>query len=96
MQHEPDGLDDVPRILHNERFYAIARISMIVASVVGLPIAGGLLTRIVSQADAITSQVQEQNVALKILSVTVSEKLNSNFTTLTDHELRLRALEKSK
>jgi hypothetical protein len=92
---KPDPLDDVPRIIHNEWFFAVARLCMIGASVIGLPIAAAMLSRVVSQADAMAHQVQEQGVSIRLLNATVGEKLNSNFSTLTDHELRLRALEKS-
>jgi hypothetical protein len=88
-------LDDVPRIIHNEWFYAFARLCMVAATLIGLPTAAAMLSRVVSQADAMAHQVQEQGVSIRLLNATVSEKLNSNFATVTDHELRLRALEKS-
>ena len=91
----PNPLDDVPRIIHNEWFYALARLCMVAATLIGLPVAGALLSRVVGQADAMAHQVQEQGVSIRLLNATVSEKLNSNFSTLTDHELRLRALEKT-
>lgn len=87
-------LDNVPRIVKNETFYFFARVCMIAASLVGLPVAGYLLTRVIGQADAITLQLSEQNVSVKVLSATVNDRLSNNFQTLSDHELRLRALEK--
>lgn len=90
-----DGnLDNVPRIVRNETFYAFARISMIVLSVVGAPVGGYLLSRVISQSDAMTLKIEEQNVAVKVLSATVSDRLSNNLATLSDHELRLRSLEK--
>lgn len=85
--------DYVPKVVRNEMFYAFARVCMIVATMVGLPLAGWMMNRIMLQVDDTSKAVVQQNVAVQVLTATVNDKLNSNFTTLTDHELRLRALE---
>lgn len=90
----PTDLDNVPRIVKNESFYLFARLCMIVATIVGAPAAGYMLTRVIAQADTIASQVQEQSISVKVLTATVNDRLSNNLMTLSDHELRLRALEK--
>lgn len=92
MTTDPDKL--VPKAVRNEIFYFIARFSMIVANLVGLPIAGWLLIRIVTQADNLQATVLEQTVTLRVLNSTVKDKLEANVQQLSDHELRIRALER--
>jgi len=89
MPHDVDSF--VPSLARNELFYFIARICMIA----GLPIAGFVGTRLISQADALQNAVAEQNISIKVLSATVNGKLDANLTQLTDHELRLRTLERA-
>lgn len=79
----------IPTIIRNEFFYAFARLCMIAATVIGLPIAGFLLTRVVNTADEIRTQVQAQNVALILLTAEVKFR----FANVEDHEHRLRKLE---
>lgn len=75
----------VPRIARNELFYFVARVCMIVS----LPLVGFFGSRIISQADALQAIVAQQNIDLKVLSF----KLDADIGKLSDHELRLRALE---
>lgn len=89
MQHPIDTA--VPRIARNEMFYFIARVCMIAS----LPIGGFFGQRIISQADALQLTVTQQNIDIKVLSAIVNSKLDANVAQLTDHELRLRSLERS-
>lgn len=80
------SLDDkVPRIIRNEAFYAFARLCMVCS----LPLIGFFGTRLVSAADEIRDQVAKQNLALQLLAVEVKYR----FTSVEDHEQRLRKLE---
>lgn len=82
----------VPKIVRNEFFYFIARLCMILS----LPIGGYVATRAIAQADEIKSQLQVQSIQLQILSATVKQQLDSDTKTLSDHELRIRGLERGK
>lgn len=92
----PDDLIHVPKIARNELFYFIARLCMILASVIGAPAAGFMLTRIINQADVLQATVLEQTITIKVLSATVKDKLDSSVAQLSDHELRIRSLERGK
>jgi hypothetical protein len=86
--------DYVPKIARNEMFYFIARASTLAATLIGLPLAGFMLSRVVSQADALQLSVTQQNVEIRVLSATLKSQLDNDVKQLTDHELRLRALER--
>lgn len=79
----------VPTFIRNEFFYAFARLCMVGGTLIGLPVTGFLLSRVVSTADDIRTQVQQQNVALTVLS----SEVKFRFATMDDHEHRLRRLE---
>lgn len=83
MGARPD--DYVPRLARNELFYFVARVCMIVS----MPLVGFFGSRIISQADALQTIVAQQNTDLKVLGF----KLDADIGKLSDHELRLRALE---
>lgn len=92
--NKPDDL--VPSIARNELFYFFARVCMIIATLFGAPIMLWLLGRVVTQNDALAQTVIQQNVDIKLLSSRVDERLTSDLRQLTDHELRLRTLERAK
>lgn len=79
----------VPSIIRNEVFYAFARLCMVIATLVGLPVAGFMLTRVVVTADEIRDQLQRQNLALMLLT----NEVKFRFANVEDHEQRLRKLE---
>lgn len=80
----------VPKIARNEMFYFIARACMIAT----IPLISFFGARIITQADALQSTVQQQTIDIRVFSATVQEKLNVGIGQLTDHELRLRQLER--
>lgn len=86
--NDPDNL--VPKAARNELFYFIARVCMMAS----LPLLGFYGNRIITQADALQASVVSQNVDIRVLSATVKDKLDANVSQLSDHELRLRSLEK--
>lgn len=92
MNTKPEDL--VPKIARNELFFFIARASMLFATVIGLPAAGFMLSRIINEADALTLSVTQQNVEIRVLSATLKDRLDQDGKELTDHELRLRSLER--
>lgn len=79
----------VPTIVRNEMFYAFARVCMVLTTVVGVPALGFTLNRVVDAADKISDQLQKQNVAIILLS----SEVKFRFSSLDDHESRLRKLE---
>lgn len=79
----------VPVIIRNEIFYAFARVCMVLASLIGMPTAGFMLSRVIATADDIRDQVQKQNTALLLLSAEVKY----HYGSVDDHEQRLRKLE---
>lgn len=93
---QPRPEDYVPKIARNELFYFVARASTLIATLIGLPIAGFMLSRVITQADALNATVVQQNVDIKVLSSQVNDRLASDLRQLSDHELRLRALERGK
>lgn len=86
----------VPKAARGEFFYFLARASMLFATLVALPIAGWMLNRIIAQQDLLAHTVMDQTIALKVMSATVKDKLDANVSSLADHELRIRALEKAR
>lgn len=86
----------VPKAARNELFYFVARASGIFMTVVALPIAGVMLTRVIAQQDAVQVLLTQQNVDLHVLSATVKDKLDMILTHQNDQELRLRQLEQRK
>lgn len=84
----------IPHAVRNEWFYLIARGCMIFATVIGLPIAGWLMTRVIAKADEISDKLISQNVELKLLATEVRMSLSFDARNLSDHEGRLRSLEK--
>lgn len=79
----------VPAIIRNEVFYAFARLCIVFLTVIGVPVGGFMLTRVVTAADDIRAQLQTQNTALILLTAEVKFR----FANLEDHEHRLRKLE---
>ena len=86
--------DGVPKFFRNELFYFIARASMLFGSLIGLPVAGYMLTRIINASDAIAAQVSEQAVAIKVLTTTTGFRIDNSDKILIDHEARIRLLER--
>lgn len=86
--------DYVPKIARNELFYFVARASTLIATLIGLPVAGWMLSRVITQADALAATVTQQNVEIRVLTATVNSRLDSDTKSITDHELRLRQLER--
>lgn len=76
----------IPVAIRNEFFYAFARLCMIAA----LPLIGFLGTRLIAKADEISDQVARQGVTIQLLSNDVKFR----FDNITDHEQRIRALER--
>lgn len=79
----------VPAIIRNEVFYAFARLCMVAVATIGVPVAGFFLARVVATGDEIRAQLQAQNVSLLLLS----NEVKFRFTSVDDHEHRLRRLE---
>lgn len=75
----------VPTIIRNEAFYAFARLCMVAA----LPLISFFGVRLVSAADEMRDQVAKQNIAIILLT----SKVEYRFTSIEDHESRLRKLE---
>lgn len=88
--------DIVPKIARTEVFYFFARVCMIMASLLGAPLAIVMLNRVVSQSDAMQATLIQQNVDLRVLSSRVDDRLNADLSKLSDHELRIRSLERAK
>lgn len=90
MNHHLDQA--VPKLARNELFYFIARVCMMAS----IPIMGFFGSRIITQADALQLTVQQQSVDIKVLSAIVNQKLDTIVSQSSDHEIRLRQLERSK
>ena len=79
----------IPAAVRNEFFYLFARLCMVFATVVGLPVATWMLNRVIATGDDIRVQLQAQNVSLQLLTSEVKYRS----ATTEDHERRLRRLE---
>lgn len=90
----PNADDKVPAIVRNEWFYLIARFCMIAVATVGVPVIGAMLSRAISTADKIDATVQEQTITIRLLATEMKIKLENYGKDITDHELRLRMLER--
>lgn len=88
--------DKIPRVVRNEWFYLFARGCMIFVTLVAIPIGGTMLSRAVATADEIRSQLTEQNITLRLLSSEVKIRFDVDGKSITDHEIRLRTLERTK
>jgi len=80
----------IPAVVKNEFFYLFARVCMIIAATVGMPIAGFMLSRVVAKADEISEQVAKQNMSLQL----ISSEMKFRFDSVNDHEQRIRSLER--
>lgn len=90
----PNSDDKVPAIVRNEWFYLIARFCMIAVATVGIPTVGFMLSRAIATADEIRAAVTEQNISIRLLSAEMRLRLENDGKNITDHELRLRQLER--
>lgn len=93
---KPLDEDAIPRVVKNEWFYLVARVCMIVASTIGLPICGWMISRAVAKADEISMQIATQSIDIRLLQATVQFQFKVDGEKLTDHELRLRGMERGK
>lgn len=85
--------DYVPRAARSEIFYFIARGSTIFLTFVAIPVAGFMLSRIITQQDDVKHSMQEQKIEISVLSAIVKDKLDTLLSRQNDQELRLRSLE---
>lgn len=88
------------QIVNNKLLTIFARIAIISATTIGLPICGWIGLRVISYADAINSQITAQNLQLNLLQQTVQNGLDrakadkdTMQAELNDHEHRIRVLE---
>lgn len=86
--------EKIPRAVRNEWFYLIARGCMIILTFIVVPIGGWMLNRAAATADEISKQLVEQKIELRILTTEIKIRIDHDSKDLSDHELRLRALER--
>ncbi len=89
------------RMFDQRWFVNVARSAMLAASLIGLPVAGFYLMRLVSKADAITATVEQSAVKLELLEQSVRltfdqrrREIDALGLRVNDHETRLRSLER--
>lgn len=86
--------EKVPRAVRNEMFYFIARACSILVMTIGVPVTGFMLSRAVASADELAKLVSLQSVQIQLLSSEVRIRLDNDNKTISDHELRLRSMER--
>lgn len=86
--------DKIPKAVKNEWFYLVARMSTLAVTFVGIPVLGFMLNRAVASADEIRTQLTEQNLTLRLLGSEMKLRFDNDGKNLTDHEIRLRSLER--
>lgn len=84
----------VEMVARSEVLTLFSRAAIIVLTLFVAPFTMYMITRASAQSDDLHKLVIQQNVELRVLSSKVDEKLDYNFRQLTDHELRLRQLER--
>jgi hypothetical protein len=83
------------KIVKGELVTYFARACMIAATLVGLPAAGFMMTRVINQNDTVAAAVAAQNVSIQLLSQSVRQTFDGHTSQLQDHELRLRQAERA-
>ncbi len=91
---------DTDKWVQSSGLTLFARLLMIFASLVALPIAGWMLQRVVTTADEISAKVGAQGTKIELLDQTVKygfDAAKGDITgirmQLTDHEGRIRVIE---
>ena len=91
---------DTDKWVQSSGLTLFARLLMIFASLVALPIAGWMLQRVVTTADEISAKVGVQGTKIELLDQTVKygfDAAKGDITgirmQLTDHEGRIRVIE---
>lgn len=91
----------IERLVDNKIFTTVARLAMLFASMIALPVAGFMLVRIINSADSISASVNSQATDLKLIKQEITSgfdrtnsELNRMQLQITDHEGRIRALER--
>lgn len=94
---------DTDKIVQNSVFTLVARGAMILASTIGLPLAAFMMQRVISSADAIGAKVDQSAMQMQLLQQEVKygfDAAKSDISgirlQLTDHENRLRPLERAR
>lgn len=89
------------KFVDSRMFITFARLIMLFAGGIGLPVAGYFMTRLITAADNITAQVGESAVEIRLLKSDVKagfdrskEDINRHGEFLRDHEGRIRVLER--
>lgn len=68
-----------------------------IATLIGLPIAGAMLNRVVSKSDEIVKLVSAHDTKLQLIDQgnnDIKDRISGVRETLQDHEIRLRTLER--
>lgn len=81
----PDQIPITRELMMAWAFRAIIGLSV----VVGLPLAGAMLSRVLNKADEITEVVRGHDTKLEI----INDRITGVRETLQDHEQRLRTIE---
>lgn len=91
---------DTDRWAQSSGLALFARLVMIFASLIALPVAGWMLNRVVNTADEISAKVGQQGTKLELLDQSVKfgfDAAKGDITgirmQLTDHEGRIRVIE---
>jgi hypothetical protein len=89
------------KLVDSRMFITFARVLMIIASTIGLPIAGWMLSRVIERADKIVEKVDSTHTNLQLLDQGMKfsfERMKSELdrlnTTVTDHDGRIRNIER--
>lgn len=92
----------VEKFVDSRLFITVARLTMILAGSVGLPLAGWLMMRVVTAADTISTKVDDSAFELRLLKSEVKNgfdksqsDINRQTEWLKDHEGRIRVLERT-
>lgn len=89
------------KLVDSRMFITFARMLMIVASAIGLPVAGFMMSRMIDRADKIVEKVEGTHHNLNLLDQSMRfsfERMKSDLDrlnmTVTDHDGRIRVIER--
>lgn len=89
------------KLVDSRMFITFARIMMIAATLIGLPVAGALIKRAIDTADTTVTKVDELITGSKLLQLEVkngfdrsTENVKRLEADIQDHETRIRVLER--
>ena len=92
---------DTEKLANNTTLAALGRIAMLAATLIGLPVAGFMMQRIITTGDAIAAKLDDNVTATRLLQQKVDygfdaarKEADTIRIQIVDHEGRIRIIER--